>query len=484
MRSYLVLLCLFICCSHATNKPSTSWGKLALQQQKKGNIERAIKFYKKAVEKGDKFAEKQLLELNAKSTNDKNKSEKNSKTNWHAPIILENPFEGLLKTPEDEDKIKAQAAKGNPRSQYIYGNICLIGKTIKKNFKRALKLYKQAADHKIAGAHYQLGIMHKLGLGTPKDKTLADKWFKSAFALFNTSSKNSSPFELYALGSLYRFGLGVEKDLPKAIKLLKKAGELGSNNAQSVLGTMFMLGAPGFPKNVKKAFYWYSKAEESENISAKFNLGKMYYHGIATPKNYRKAFSLIRYSSDKGYPPSQSYLANMYALGQGCNKNLKLAIELHHKAAKQNQLLSLFVLGRMYLHGSHEKKDYHKALGFLEPAAEKNHPEAQFYVGYMYRMGLGIPKNAEKAIYWYTKAAENNQKDAQTNLGVIYTYAEDIPQDLNLAKKWFKKAAEQNDEKAMYNLIEILKQEGTFESLDEAEKWTKIFERIHKKKRN
>lgn len=97
----------------------------------------------------------------------------------------------------------------------------------KKDYKRALQYYKEAADKGYDEAFANLGWMSFKGYGTPKDGTIAISYLKDAIELGNANA-------CYYLGFLYEHGVyesQLFKDKKLAIYYYKLGAERGQKNA-------------------------------------------------------------------------------------------------------------------------------------------------------------------------------------------------------------------------------------------------------------
>ena len=75
----------------------------------------------------------------------------------------------------------------------------------------------------------------------------------------------------------------------------------------------------GIEKNLEKTFYWYQKAAENGQSSAKYNLGWLYQNGFGTEKNLEKAFYWYQKAAENG---------------EGIEKNLEKAFYWYQKASE------------------------------------------------------------------------------------------------------------------------------------------------------
>ncbi|MEK9685529.1 MAG: tetratricopeptide repeat protein [Rhodospirillaceae bacterium] len=123
----------------------------------------------------------------------------------------------------------------------------------KRDYQTALKEWMPLASKGNVLAQYNLAMMHRLGLGVPKDLTEAVKWYQLAAANGDVRSQ-------YTLGTLYQFPKhGLISDYKKAISFYRSAAKQGHSNAQRNLGIMYWKGL-GITKNLISAYVWTNMA--------------------------------------------------------------------------------------------------------------------------------------------------------------------------------------------------------------------------------
>lgn len=116
--------------------------------------------------------------------------------------------------------------------------------------------------------------------------------------------------------------------------LIKKLAELGSANAQLVLGAKYQFGR-SVDQNYKKAFEWYKKAADQGNVEAQYLVGLMYDSGYGIDKDYTKSFEWFEKAANQGHAEAQYLVGFMYYSGSGVEKDYKQAYEWYKKAADQ-----------------------------------------------------------------------------------------------------------------------------------------------------
>jgi TPR repeat protein len=79
--------------------------------------------------------------------------------------------------------LRRSADQGFPFAEQMYAQVCMMDTPDHpKDFLKAFKYLKDAADHGIANAQFNLGVLYLDGTGVPQDTVEAMKWFKLAAA--------------------------------------------------------------------------------------------------------------------------------------------------------------------------------------------------------------------------------------------------------------------------------------------------------------
>ncbi len=94
---------------------------------------------------------------------------------------------------------------------------------------------------------------------------------------------------------------------------LAKSGDVDS---QTLLGEMYLDGI-GTQVDLKKAFYWISKAADNGDAQAQYLLGFMYENGLKVAVNIPRAVVLYKKAALQGDVLSQYNLAMIYKEGKG-----------------------------------------------------------------------------------------------------------------------------------------------------------------------
>ena len=160
------------------------------------------------------------------------------------PCTEQETFEASLKN----------AKKGKAYAQHAVATKYEAGRGTKKNFNKAAKYFRAAAEQGHPWSMSSYGNLLEKGAGVRKDIGEAKKWYER-------SAELKQPQGYTHLGNLYENGIGVQKDEAKAARLYRIAAEMGFDIAQCSLGCCYDFGT-GLPENPEQALIWYLKSAE------------------------------------------------------------------------------------------------------------------------------------------------------------------------------------------------------------------------------
>ncbi len=87
--------------------------------------------------------------------------------------------------PASVEELEESAARGDARSMYRLGKLCLAGEHVEKDAATAVAWFRQAAEQGNAYAQYALGKLYLQGRELPQDKEEALRWLESSAAQGN-----------------------------------------------------------------------------------------------------------------------------------------------------------------------------------------------------------------------------------------------------------------------------------------------------------
>jgi TPR repeat protein len=167
------------------------------------------------------------------------------------------------------------AEQGEVYAQFNLGSMYRNGQGVPQNGTEAVKWYTKAAEQGDVMAQIILGGMYKYGESVPQNGTEAVKWYtKAAEQGSVTAQNNLGEMHRYGYNSALQNSLvprllrpivygyvydGLPQDYKEAVKWYTKAAEQGDAGAQFNLGSMYRNGQ-GVPQNYKEAYIWASLA--------------------------------------------------------------------------------------------------------------------------------------------------------------------------------------------------------------------------------
>jgi TPR repeat protein len=159
------------------------------------------------------------------------------------------------------EELKAKAEAGDADSEYQLGFRYCNGEGVPKDFSKAVKWFRKAADQSNVQAETALGYCYATGQGVAKEHTEAAKWYRKA------AEQNFAQAE-FNLGNCYANGQGVAKDDAEAVKWYRKAAEQGFAQAQISLALSYALGQ-GVAKDYVESYKWTLLAASQGDKDAK-----------------------------------------------------------------------------------------------------------------------------------------------------------------------------------------------------------------------
>ena len=239
-----------------------------------------------------------------------------------------------------------------------------------KDYDKALKYNKYAAEKNDSHAQFRLGYMYDMGKGVTQNYAEAMKWYLKAANQGHVSAQNN-------IGVMYEMGQGVKQDYAEAMKWYLKAANQGHVSAQNNIGVMYEMGK-GVKQDYSEANKWYQKAAEQGYASAQYSLGVNLYFGKGITQNYTEAFNWLLKAAESGDAASQNNVGTMYQNGQGVKQDYSEALKWYTKASEQGHTSALYNLGLMYAEGTGMKsQNIAEALNCFYKAAQKGHEKSK-----------------------------------------------------------------------------------------------------------
>ena len=301
----------------------------------------------------------------------------------------------------------------------------------KQEYEKAYSLLLEEAKKGNALAFYELGDIHRLGLGKEPDLIAANKYYMASYNVFKkmyeekSSNEKRKIYIAYRIGKMFNYGLGVDKDMCMAADWFEKADN--NKYASYLLGNIYYQGE-GREKDLKKAMQLYKRGGDFPY--AKYKLGVMYERGEGVPININEA---QRYYMGAYYTFSQLEedftdsnivyrLGMMEWKGKGVDQNLEKAEKHMKQAIRFGNENAKYILAHVYLKQDPDKEKMEEIVELLTTSADKSqNGMAMYTLGELYNDPKNHFYNQDIAIDWYKKALERNIEYAYYKLGSIYT---------------------------------------------------------------
>ncbi len=184
-----------------------------------------------------------------------------------------------------------------------------------KDYQKAFREYKAAAEAGQAEAQFDLGVLYAQGFGVRRDLNEAARWYRQAAEQGNAEAE-------FALGQMYSRGWGTPRDETDALRWFQMANDPNSDGPPT---DWAVLDGYGVQQDQKQAAYWYQQAAEHGHAEAEYNLGRLYATGQGVPRDQEEAMRWIRAAATQGYAPALARFGTRYANGDGIAQDHRLA---------------------------------------------------------------------------------------------------------------------------------------------------------------
>lgn len=330
------------------------------------NYAEAVKYYRKAAELGNAYAQTTL--------------------GW-----MYDQAKGVRRNYAEAAKWYRKAAEqGNNVAQNNLGTLYYNGQGVKRNYSEALKWFRKAADHGIAAAYGWLGDMYYNGQGVKKNYGESAKWYRKAAEQGYAYAQNE-------LGVLYYNGQGVKRNYGEALKWFRKAADQGNEASYGWLGSMYYEGQ-GVKKDYSEAAKWFRKGAERGDEGSQFYLGWMYEDGTYVGKDDAEAAKWYRKAAAQG------------------NKEAKEKLQYLDEYLNNPESIRAYEQGYQYYISNN---NYEEALKLFKKAAALGNHQAEYMLGWMFERGIAVTKDRAEALKWYRKAAAAGNADAKGRLNQL-----------------------------------------------------------------
>ena len=381
-------------------------------------------------------------------------------------IALQLVNEKLRARIEELESQLREAKKEKPTSgaeTCLNGFDYFLGLTGKRDYKKALQLFKSAGESDNNQAWLMVARMYADGKGTAKSLNKSQE----IYTLLANKRVSEACYQLSIMAETgVLSGLGEfdnKNDL--TVDWLIKAAELKNSSALAKLGKVYELGLLEQMTDIEEAVKFYKEAIEVDgNCEALNSLGSLYYRGEGVKQSYTLAVDMFREAAAEGLADALNNLGLCYEYGKGVERNLEKALKCYEDAIESNNASAMVNKAAILIKTNVgvDKEEYIKAEELLRQSLSMEENKfAYFYLGYIYEHGLNGDKLFNISARYYEKAAELGHVKAKVKIAVIlYDGVEGVvPQNRELALQLLGEAAEQDDAEAINYLGLIVEKE-------------------------
>lgn len=355
--------------------------------------------------------------------------------------------------PDIRSGIEYLKKSGSPFASYTLGCLYYKGNGTEADPQKAYDYFSYAAEpggnyKSMPFAEYNMAYMLEKGI-VEDDSHEADDLYRSALNSFKASEKHD-PNDLneYRIAVMLLDGKGCDCNPEEAETYLKASAEFGNTYAQTKLAQLYLSGEN--PEKAEEAIKLLIKAAKAENVTARYQLGKIYTDKDSDYFNAEKGLKLLESAAEQGNSFALYQLGKIYCDGEITEKDMNRAIKYFTKASELNNEFSQFRLGSIYM--SEEYKNIPKAIDEFTKSAEQGNQFAQYQLGNIFFSGDVAEQDVDLAIRYLNEAAEQGNGFAQYRLGTIYIDDELGHKNIYQALNCFTAAAEQGNQFAQYQL--------------------------------
>ena len=349
--------------------------------------------------------------------------------------------------------LKLGVAFKNSEALYNLGERYRKGLGVEMSDEKAIEYYKEAAEAGLAEAIFALGVYRKNGFFLQGI---------SAISCFEEAARRGVFKAYFALGECYRLGIEVDQSSEKAFACYEKAAEEGVPEALFELGNIYLLGR-GVEIYEEKGFHYFKQSADHGFEKAAFSVGECYRLGIGVEQDDGKAFAYFKKAAEKGHPKARKHLEKVGRLDE-CGKTKK--IPCRHNAQLFDELKSLLVerlakekgLAQTPYESQPDQGEFQTEeaidLSHLKRMADVGDASAQFSLAELYACGDGVTRSNEISFLYFRLAADRGHPEAQAIVGDRYFSGAGIERSDRLTFKYFKLAAEQGESDGFLGISE------------------------------
>ncbi len=319
------------------------------------------------------------------------------------------------------------------------------GASSPKAFDAALKQVKAEAEKGRPLQQFVYGLVRP---GDPKSKEYLER---SRDKITLLAERKNSALAWYLL-SLDRQDVGC----------LKKAAELGNVQALNAWGTLqnnAIMGDETISAEKRaeiqgEVFDAFHKAAEAKDPNGIYNLGMCYMNGIGCEADPKMAINCFRTAAEAGHPDAINNIGGCCREGILVEQDFAQAARWFRLSAELGNAYGQINYGLALQHGEGVDKDEKAAVDYFLAAMEQNSPEAINLLAMCYFRGRGVAKDDKRAVDLLLKSADMGFPPAMDNLSECYKVGVGVEKDMMESTVWKLRAKAARGDRAAANWLE------------------------------
>lgn len=281
-------------------------------------------------------------------------------------------FQPVFNLPDNMHIVKKMAEKGSSYALWLLGNDQYTKVDEKDYRKKALELYKKAAQAGSTLAHKTLASIYAEGIGTITDHVKARKHLL-------TAAKQGAKDCQLEIGLTFLFGKNVKQDFTKARRWLQTAQDNQQLAATFYLAYLDTMGAAPIISE-GETILRLQKLALAGNSNAMFALGVAELVGYGfTSIDAVSAFKWIKRAADAGVPAAQMLYGKDVLNGIHFEANTDMGLSYLNASSQQGFEAATLEIARYKVQDSERGNEYSEGMEMLAGLIEKNYAPAFAY---------------------------------------------------------------------------------------------------------
>ena len=202
--------------------------------------------------------------------------------------------------------------------------------------KEVTELHTQLAETNNPTLQCELAARHLEGRGIELSA-------KKALELYRSAAEQGSCAALFCQAILHLQGRGTKQDMHAAFDLFKNAAEQNHANAQFMISMFYGTGR-GVEKDEALAAQWYEKALQNGQLKKAYDINKLFLDCEDARSNLGLLVAWHEHTSYQEFPVSRCNFGYMYETGRGVEADIERAKEWYEKAAGQGDAVAAKLL--------------------------------------------------------------------------------------------------------------------------------------------